>query len=384
MMTLEQFIDGIPRTVELMKNTIQSSKYHGEGDVWTHTTMVLDYMHGMDEYKSLTDYEKNILDFACVLHDVGKTTCTEIEDGEIVSKGHSVKGEGIARRLLWAAGFNADGMFFREAVCALVRHHSKPPRFWDDVNENEHNAILKLQRLASYSPANDFTLKLLYTLSKADWNGRVCNEKDDGLLSLDMFREYALDNGCWYGSPDFHDACSRDAFLHGRTSIPSQQMYDATKSQVIVLSGLPASGKSTWIENNAGALPIICLDAIRADMKVKPWEDQSKVMQVAFDKAREHLRNHKTFIWDATCLNHDTRKKILGLGKDYSAFTNVVYLECDDIERSRRNMSREECKRVPDDIMDRMKEHVVPPTFDEAHDVAWIPTSDHGFFEELI
>ena len=362
-----------------MKNTNQSPKYHGEGDVWTHTMMVLDYMRNMDEYKSLTDCEKNILDFACVLHDVGKTTCTEIEDGEIVSKGHSVKGEGIARRLLWAAGFNADGMFFREAVCALVRHHSKPPHFWDDVNENEHNAILKLQRLASYSPARDFTLKLLYILSNADWNGRICDEKDDGLLSLDMFREYALDNGCWYGNPEFHDACSRDAFLHGRTSIPSQKMYDATKSQVIVLSGLPASGKSTWIENNAGALPVICLDAIRADMKVKPSEDQSKVMQVAFDKAKEYLRNHRTFIWDATCLNHDTRKKILGLGRDYSAFTNVVYLECDDIERNKRNRSREECKRVPDDIMDKMKEHVVPPTFDEAHDVIWIPTSEHGF-----
>lgn len=379
MLTLDQFIDRIPRTVELMKNTSQSPKYHGEGDVWTHTMMVLDYMRNMDEYKSLTDYEKNILDFACVLHDVGKTICTEIEDGEIVSKGHSVKGEGIARRLLWATGFNADGMFFREAICALVRHHSKPPRFWDDVNENERNAILKLQRLASYSPAKDFTLKLLYILSNADWNGRICNEKDDGLLSLDMFREYALDNGCLNGSPDFHDACSRDAFLHGRTSIPIQQMYDATKSQVIVLSGLPASGKSTWIENNAGSLPVICLDAIRAEMKVKPWEDQSKVMQVAFDKAREYLRNHRTFIWDATCLNHDTRKKILGLGRDYSAFTNVVYLECDDIERNKRNRSREECKRVPDDIMDKMKEHVVPPTFDEAHDVAWIPTSEHGF-----
>ena len=379
MITIEQFIDRIPWTVELMKNTRQNPRYHGEGDVWTHTMMVLDYMHGMDEYKSLTDCEKNILDFACVLHDVGKTICTEIEDGEIVSKGHSVKGEGIARRLLWAAGFNADGMFFREVVCTLVRHHSKPPRFWDDVNENEHNAILKLQRLASYSPAKDFTLKLLYILSNADWNGRICNEKDDGLLSLDMFREYAIDNDCWNGSPEFYDAYSRHAFFQGKTSMPTQRVYDSTKSQVIVLSGLPASGKSTWVEKNGDGCPVICLDAIRADMKVKPWEDQSKVTQVAFDKAREYLRNNQTFIWDATCLNHDTRKKILGLGRDYNAFTNVVYLECDDVERNKRNRSRDECKRVPDGIMDKMKEHVVPPSFDEAHDVAWIPTSKHGF-----
>ena len=56
----------------------------------------------------------------------------------------------------------------------------------------------------------------------------------------------------------------------------------------------------------------------------------------------------------------------------------MVYLECDDIERNRRNMSREERKRVPDDIMEKMKERVVPPTFDEASDVTWIPTSENG------
>ena len=378
MMALEQFMDRIPRTVELMKSTHQNPKYHGEGDVWTHTMMALDHMRSMDEYRSLTDHEKSILDFACVLHDVGKTICTEAEDGEIVSRGHSVKGEGIARRLLWAAGFNADGMFFREAVCALVRHHSKPPRFWDDVNENEHDAILKLQRLASYSPATGFTLKLLHILSSADWNGRMCNGKDDGLWSLDMFREYAIDNGCWNGSPEFHDAYSRHAFLRGNTSMPSQKVYDATRSQVIVLSGLPASGKSAWVEKNGNGCPVVCLDAIRADLKVKPRDDQSKVMQVAFDKAKEYLRSHQTFIWDATCLNRDMRKKILGLGRDYHAFTKVVYLECDDIERNRRNMSREERKRVPDDIMEKMKERVVPPTFDEASDVTWIPMSENG------
>ena len=102
-------------------------------------------------------------------------------------------------------------------------------------------------------------------------------------------------------------------------------------------------------------------------------------MQVAFDKAKEYLRSHQTFIWDATCLNRDMRKKILGLGRDYHAFTKVVYLECDDIERNRRNMSREERKRVPDDIMEKMKERVVPPTFDEASDVTWISTSENGF-----
>lgn len=381
MITIQQFIDGIPRTVELMKQTKQNPLYHGEGDVWAHTMMVMDCLHRLDEWDSLADHEKSILEFACVLHDVGKTVCTKVEDGELVSPNHSVKGEGIARRLLWDAGFNADGMFFREAVCALVRHHSKPVHFLDDVDRNEANAVMKLQRIASYSPARDFTLKLLHMLSLADWNGRVHSSKEDGLVSLDLFKEYACGNGCWLGSPEFHDAYSRHAFLHGTTSMPTQRVYDATKSQVIVMSGLPASGKSMWVEKNGNGCPVVCLDAIRADMKVKPSEDQSKVMQVAFDKARGYLRSHQTFIWDATCLSHDARRKIVGLAKDYGAFASVVYLECGDEERTRRNASREERKRVPDTVMERMKEHVEPPTFDEAHDAMWIPTSDHGFTE---
>ena len=148
---------------------------------------------------------------------------------------------------------------------------------------------------------------------------------------------------------------------------------------MIVMCGLPASGKSTWIERNAGAIPVVCLDAIRADLNVKPSEDQTHVMQVAFDRAKGYLRNHQTFIWDATCLTRHIRHGIAQLGFDYDAFVNMVYLECDSLERGMRNRNREECKRVPDDVMDKMKDRLEPPAFDEAHEVTWIATSDNGF-----
>ena len=68
-----------------------------------------------------------------------------------------------------------------------------------------------------------------------------------------------------------------------------------------------------------------------------------------------------TYSWN---IRLTTRKKIPGLDKDCHAFTNVVYLECDGIEHSKRK-----CKRVPDGIMDRMKEHVGRTTFNEARGV---------------
>lgn len=41
-MLIEDFKKTIPDLIERMKNTPQNPQWHGEGDVWTHTQMVMD------------------------------------------------------------------------------------------------------------------------------------------------------------------------------------------------------------------------------------------------------------------------------------------------------------------------------------------------------
>ncbi len=375
MKTIEQFKSEIADTIEAMSRTMQNPKYHGEGDVWSHTQMAMDEMHGMDEYKVLSDNEKTVLDYACLLHDVGKIPCTRIEDGEIVSRGHSIKGEEMARRLLWRAGFNGSlgKMHFRESVCALVRMHGRPPHFWDKIEAYED--VKWIQQMALHTPASMFNLKLLWILSRADWNGRICNEKDDGLVAIDLFADKANECGCFDSRPYCQDDYNRYLFLNNECCSLEAPRMPWTTCNVTIMSGLPASGKTTWIQRNKPDMSVVSLDEIRRRLEIKPTGNQGLVIQTGFEEAREHLRKHKPFVWDATCLNYDMRRKIVGICMDYSAMVDIVYLELNDEERMKRNRSREYA--VPDDVMEKMVEKVAPPTFMEAHGVIWIPTSEY-------
>ena len=71
----------------------QDPLWHGEGDVWTHTRMVLDALAGMEDWRALDEAARRQLFLAALLHDIGKPACTETEsDGRITSRGHSRRG----------------------------------------------------------------------------------------------------------------------------------------------------------------------------------------------------------------------------------------------------------------------------------------------------
>lgn len=74
--------------VKLLIGVMQNPKFHPEGDVWTHTMMVLDEAAGLKEGAA------NPLGFmlAALTHDFGKAVTTEVIDGKIRSRGHEIKG----------------------------------------------------------------------------------------------------------------------------------------------------------------------------------------------------------------------------------------------------------------------------------------------------
>ena len=77
----------------------QNPQFHAEGDVWTHTMMVL------DQAVKYRDKATNPLGFmlTALCHDFGKAICTEVVDGRIRSIGHETKGlpliEAFLRRI---------------------------------------------------------------------------------------------------------------------------------------------------------------------------------------------------------------------------------------------------------------------------------------------
>lgn len=84
------------KEIENLIGVEQNKKYHAEGDVWTHTMMVL------DEAAKHRHLVKNPLGFmlTAVVHDFGKSICTKNVNGKIHSYMHETEGLPLVREFL--------------------------------------------------------------------------------------------------------------------------------------------------------------------------------------------------------------------------------------------------------------------------------------------
>ena len=143
-----------------MAETMQHPAWHGEGDVLTHTRLVCDEMVKMRAWQGLPSRQRQTLFVAALLHDLGKTACTRLEDGIWVSPHHAATGMKMARRLLWldyGLCGTPEKQAFRETVCTLIRHHSIPVHSLD-LEDPERKVI---QIASDGELATDFTNELL-------------------------------------------------------------------------------------------------------------------------------------------------------------------------------------------------------------------------------
>ena len=117
--------------VELMKKCPQDVIYHAEGDVWTHTRMVVHELLEDTDYQRLDDNAQYILFISALLHDIAKPICTFEENGRITSPKHAAIGEKVVREMLWNTDFE-----IREIIASLVRLHGLPIRSLEKLNPN--------------------------------------------------------------------------------------------------------------------------------------------------------------------------------------------------------------------------------------------------------
>lgn len=217
-----------------------------------------------------------------------------------------------------------------------------------------------------------FTIELLCVLCESDALGRICQEEKDRIHmaeQVQLCREFAMESGCYTNLFPFPSAHTRYSYLARKDIAPEVELYDDTWGEVILMSGLPGTGKDTWIEEHYPELPMISLDEIRKEMKISPTDNQSKVVEIARERARELLRRKQPFVWNATNLSPMVRGKQIKLFTQYHASTRIVYLETDWEEQLRRNSGREDA--VPEQVICHMMEELVLPEVQEAQRVEW-------------
>lgn len=363
-------INGIlaPFKIEL-KNTHQELSWHGEDDVLTHTLMVLKELVNLDGYNNLTDIEKLTVFLAATFHDVGKIVCTKVIDGKIRSYNHGKVGARMVRTYFYKElgfGGNKELLNLREAVCLLIKYHSNP--VYSAFDDDAERKILTIAANSELTPL--FSIKLLSILSTADVLGRIGCEKEEQVEKINYFTLLANELGVYESYYRFSNCHTKFKFLNKETNFYNDTIYDSSKCEVLLFAGLPGTGKDTYIKNNLSYLPVICLDDIRDEIKVKPGEDESKVIMIAKNRAKEFLRKNISFVWNATNVSNMTRNGLISLFHDYHASVKIIYLETSYNECLIRNKGR--IKEVPLKIIEKMLNSLVIPESFEAEIVEWV------------
>lgn len=345
----------------------QPKDFHAEGDVLTHTRLVTEQIVADGEYAEADGQDRLILFLGALLHDIGKLRTTREEFGRITSPHHSGVGAVMARELLWSIGFCGDDVKrnIRESVCSLIKYHSFPPFIiHDNKPEQRLTAAAAMGELAP-----GFSLRKLICLERADINGRKSFDTEDALCRVEYCAELAKELGILDTPYPFSSNYAMRAYFKGRTRLPSQDIYPDSFGTVILMSGLPGTGKDTWIRSNCPDMPVISLDAIRERMGVKPTDNQGTVVAEGHAEARRYLRRGIPFVWNATSITEEQRSKQICLFEQYGASVRTVFLETSLDEELRRNSSRE--REVPPEVIRRMLSKLQLPERKESELVEW-------------
>ena len=141
----------------------QDSEWHPEGDVWTHTLMVVD--QARQRIEGLERGPAVAMMVGALCHDLGKPETTIDHDGRVKSPGHEEAGVPHATRLLDRLNLQSlDGYDVRGAVLGLVAEHMRPNAFLKSTTPVSDGAFRRL--------AQRVDLELLARFAEADCRGR--------------------------------------------------------------------------------------------------------------------------------------------------------------------------------------------------------------------
>jgi tRNA nucleotidyltransferase (CCA-adding enzyme) len=156
--------------LETLIGVPQEPDWHPEGDVWTHTLMVVDQaarLRGEVEDEG----EKFALMLGALCHDLGKPSTTVHSEGRWRSPAHDVRGEAPTRSFLERLTRETDLV---QTIVTYVREHLRPALLYKARDEIKPGAIRRL--------ALRVDIEKLVRVARADHLGRTTEEAVEGLF----------------------------------------------------------------------------------------------------------------------------------------------------------------------------------------------------------
>ncbi|SER44316.1 HDIG domain-containing protein [Pedobacter rhizosphaerae] len=346
--------------VKRMQHVQQDSRYHAEGNVAVHTQMVLAELENQPAFIALAQQDQEIVWASALLHDVEKYSTTVFEpDGSITSAGHARKGAQFTRQLLYLD--LPTPFLIREQIVALVRHHGLP--IWLFEKSDPLKTLVKASL--------EVNMQWLVLLARADMMGRVCPDKAEMLYRIDCFEEFCKENNCWDNGRQFTSGNALMYYMQHDDAYVDYVPFEEPIAEVVLMSGLPGSGKDTFIKKNYSDWPIVSLDRIRQERGISPSDKNGngRVIQEAKEQARIYLRQQRSFVWNATNTTSQMRQQLIDLFSTYKAKVKIVYVEVPFGNLHKQNNDREEV--VPTSVLDKLAQKLEVPAQWEAYEVSY-------------
>ena len=139
------------------------------------------------------------------------------------------------------------------------------------------------------------------------------------------------------------------------------------RPRVVLLVGLPGSGKSTWARQQSGG--VLSTDEIRLLLSDDATNQSihPKVFATLRYLLRRRLELRMPVTWiDATNTTRQERRMYIKLAQFYDARVEAVFFDTPAELCRERNRSRE--RRVPDEAIDILAARLRPPVLDEGFD----------------
>ena len=144
-----------------------------------------------------------------------------------------------------------------------------------------------------------------------------------------------------------------------------------SKNVLIVMCGLPASGKSTYSEwlAESGVFCAVSTDGIRGELygDENIQGDGKTVFAIAHARIEDLGKDGNNVVFDATNIDRKTRKDLVKKMRPHFDIIICKWFSTPLLTCKLRNAKRE--RQVPEEVLDRMYERFRTPTLDEGFDI---------------
>ncbi len=350
-----------------LENTPQSKSWHAEGNVLTHTNMVME--RAREQAVKETNKALGInLYLGALLHDFGKADVTEERESEkITAYGHEGAGVWRAREFL-RKYFPMFGYARREYILSLVEFHGHPKRLIKDGSKD-----VTFKRLSF-----DVNTKQIYDLEKADFAGRISNQTCISTDYLDEFKikckklniwdkHYQLTHSSGYSQLQYNLVRWNILFNSMREDdtkklkLLEKLSKKEPRCGLLIPIGAPGSGKTSYISKQYPHLELISMDEERKRL-CGTMMDMSRNREAylnCFAKFRQLVKERKNIIWDATNTTRKIRKRLIQEARLYGIEIVIIHFDLPLSVVLERNKNRD--RVVPEDIVKRYYKEIQSP-----------------------